>query len=511
MDNANKPAGRIIRTTLLFVLFFELLSYISYALNIFGDYSSLIFVLIVLATFVLGIYKIEWGIYVALAELFIGSQGYLFRLATDNGQVSIRIGIFCAVTVAWVIWLIKQRTTTPLISFVRNNKPVIALGIIWIFGLVMAFVQRNSATFIYRDANSWLYFLYALPFLTVIIYETQINAIKQIFIACVSYICVKSLVFVYLFSHNIPWLAEIYKWGRDTGWGEFTPISGNFFRIFSQAQIFALLAAVLFIGPMIFNYKQQSHRPLASPKHSDGGNYGTASVVFLCLTIATVFLSLSRTFWLALGASVLIMLVYGLITRQIAIKRLLAIIGQLIILSAVGYGIIFGAVNLPWPSTIASMDLSTRLQYDSAASTRTNELLPLLKAIAKHPVVGSGWGRAVTFTSLDPRFLANNPDGQRTTYAFEWGYLDIILKIGLLGFFIYLYLIWTIGKKLYLARKKNADWALPLLFCLIALLIVHTLTPYLNVPLGIGVILLLLVFVNQESYRQNSDGRLQNH
>jgi len=52
-----------------------------------------------------------------------------------------------------------------------------------------------------------------------------------------------------------------------------------------------------------------------------------------------------------------------------------------------------------------------------------------------------GFGKELTYQSNDPRVLQNHPDGLYTTYAFEWGYLDIALKIGVVGLLVYLALI----------------------------------------------------------------------
>ena len=96
---------------------------------------------------------------------------------------------------------------------------------------------------------------------------------------------------------------------------------------------------------------------------------------------------------------------------------------------------------------------------------------------------------------MPDRVTRENPDGEITTYAFEWGYLDTLLKIGALGLIIYLLfiarIIWLGVQKFEIRNSKFET--LGLLTGLIALLALNITTPYLNHPLGIGYLILAIV------------------
>jgi O-antigen ligase len=81
-------------------------------------------------------------------------------------------------------------------------------------------------------------------------------------------------------------------------------------------------------------------------------------------------------------------------------------------------------------------------------------------------------------------------DGSYTTYAFEWGYLDMVLKFGALGLFVYLYFVGQIAHKLWKKLKTAPASVIWALASLVVLLTTHIFTPYLNHPLGIGVLIM---------------------
>ena len=139
-------------------------------------------------------------------------------------------------------------------------------------------------------------------------------------------------------------------------------------------------------------------------------------------------------------------------------------------------------------------------------------LKPLGESIIKHPVIGSGFGTTVTYKSVDQRLLASTAgaSGEYTTYAFEWAYLDLLLKIGLVGVFIYLLLIFKIlqilwqnilNKNDYELRVTDYRLRLGIFLAFISLLAVNIFTPYLNHPLGIGFILIISIFVLQDNFK----------
>ena len=70
----------------------------------------------------------------------------------------------------------------------------------------------------------------------------------------------------------------------------------------------------------------------------------------------------------------------------------------------------------------------------------------MVNKFIENPIIGSGFGTSVKYESADPRAVAASEDGLFETFSFEWGWLDFLLKIGIIGTFIYLLLIFMVLK-----------------------------------------------------------------
>ena len=85
----------------------ELLSIFAWRIPVF---DMVCFSVLCVLVFLLALERLEYGIYIAAAELIIGSYGYLFSLdlAGSGTLISIRMGIFGAVMLAWVIKVLRE-------------------------------------------------------------------------------------------------------------------------------------------------------------------------------------------------------------------------------------------------------------------------------------------------------------------------------------------------------------------------------------------------------------------
>lgn len=93
------------------------------------------------------------------------------------------------------------------------------------------------------------------------------------------YLSVKTLIIFSIFTQfDYQYLVNFYKWLRDTRFSEITPLGSNFYRIFSQSQIFILIAWLALWLKQIYNFK----------------NY--KNFILIIISSSALLLSLSRTF-----------------------------------------------------------------------------------------------------------------------------------------------------------------------------------------------------------------------
>jgi hypothetical protein len=441
----------------------ELLSWLAYT----GPRSELyVTIVLLLAAIMLAWKRPVWLAYTSVGELIVGSKGYLFFLQFGQTKISIRMLLFAILLAATIPYL--RREWKSLRTSIFSRTFLLFIG--WlILSIIIAILRHNSLSNIYTDANAFIY-LALLPAWWIIIRHNLSwrTNILSILLAGATVIGLKSWLMVLVFGQDITNIRHVYSWIRNTGVGEITFINNNMYRIFFQSQIYSLIA--LCVTLVIF-VREKTPRWFFIP---------------MAMSALGVYISLSRSFWLGFGVFMFIFVGWSIHRRAWSSLVRLSI--------ALPLGI-FAWAMLVWALSFPAFSLAggranavaTRLNATGsadAATSRTNQIQPLLKSIANHPVIGSGFGTNVTYLSTDPR-----TKGWKTTTAFELGYLDLWLKIGLFG--MILYAIWIGGIWRRIARTP---WANMFILSGLALAAVNLTSPYLNHPLGLGWLMLTTIY-----------------
>lgn len=410
--------------------------------------------LALLGAMVLGWKKPRWLAWITLAEILIGGKGYLFFASIGGVTLSVRMVLFLVLLVRFArpVWQQRyQLWTLPPMRWVTW----LGLWVVAMVGWGLALGHQPGQ--VYFDSNAFAALAY-LPLWLVSWRDTsdwrQVGL--TVVVAGATVVGLKSLAMVYFFGHAHAFTPNLYHWIRETGVGEITNISQNVYRVFFQGQIMTLLVAVLLFSQLVVGpWRQWWWWPLS-------------------FSAIGVYLSLSRSFWLGAAGAVLVLSI--MIWRK-ELPRLRKFLWLLPIIAG-SWFITTWAINFPaWSGGQFNPALSrfSSEQSTQASTARFNQVQPLVRAISHHPLMGSGFGTTVTYWSTDPRV-----HGWRTTAAFELGYLDLWLKIGLIG--VVLYGGWVVS----LLRRANRQTFWPWLVAVVALLITHLTSPYLNHPLGLG-------------------------
>lgn len=460
------------------------------------------------AAVVLTYRNIAWGLAFALLEIFIGGHGHLFSLAEFGVPLSVRIVIFLGVMLGFSGRVIVKREF-PKFVMARDAALAIILAAIALGGLVGVFSNPLSAVF--DDANSYLLLLYALPFAAVT-WRTEERAlmIKTLFVSAL-WVSVTTLALSFAFTHlNPEGIWKLYVFVRDARLFEVTLLSGPaelvatlfdkpwYFRVFAQGQLAVCLAG-LFVGSAI----------VFAPKLDLKRDWPVflAQAAFLGVILA----SFSRSFYVGLiaAAAVFVILAFkgGVSIKQFVQRSLVHV--PLVVL---GVLLVWLTIVIPPRPDLRSSPFYKGESDDTrelAVSSRWNLLPPMMDEIWSSPVIGSGFGEEVTFISDDPRVRAINPNGEWTTYRFEWGFQDIWLKMGVLGLAGFSAYLLTIGVASWQQIKKTVatSWLMAASAATVTFLYVtHVFSPYLNHPLGLATMLFVLVFYSWELGKRQEVG-----
>ncbi|MFA7702494.1 MAG: hypothetical protein WCX80_03485, partial [Patescibacteria group bacterium] len=326
------------------IFLIELFSIFTFYVPGFNNLATLIIALLVL---ILTLYRLDYGIFLLLIELFIGSKGYLFYFESQGTQISLRIILWLIVMVIWLVPFISRWLKERKFPWGRIKKSALvwsfgSLGVLVIFGLLNGLKQGHNFSNIFFDFNGWIYFSLLLPLYEVfVVSKNKVNnwqRLEQIFIISVSWLIIKTLILLYFFTHNIPsLLPDIYRWVRLSGVGEITPVSGGFFRIFFQSHIFLLLAS-----------------PFLAWKLKEKGDWSVWIFLTLCWT--GIIISLSRSFWLALLASVILVLI--VIWQRSGIKTALGSSLKYLVILTMSLLLVLVIAKFPYPAVSGSFNLS---------------------------------------------------------------------------------------------------------------------------------------------------------
>lgn len=466
---------------------FLLLDLLSLASHSYPGLSSAILIAFFLITAVATWRRVEYGLLIVFGELFIGSLGHLFSLGLKAYDIPLRIALWLALMLVFIIKYGGYRQIyKQFFNFsTRKNIELKLFALVFLFiiiALVNGLLRGHELAIIFSDFNAWLYFLLLFPVLFVYQKkdEATLGRLKTLLAAAALWLSLKTLILLFIFTHNLSVSVPVYTWLRKTLSGEMTMTKTGWPRIFIQGQIYAAIAWLA----LIYYQVKQGNKSLLK---REGLLFWLSGTLFF----SAILISFSRSFWvgLTLALTVAILFFWRRFSLKTALRSLVwslsSILGAFILLYLIA------VFPYPAPGNFRADFLDRISNGGEAALSSRWSLLPVLsKEIKREPFFGQGYGATVTYLSQDPRVLVNNPDGRYTTYAFEWAYLDIWLKTGFFGLLAYLGLIGFLISRGFSIKTPLSLESWTMTFGLLFLSIINIFTPYLNHPLGIGFLLL---------------------
>lgn len=440
-------------------IFYYLLSFLGHKILIL---NTTIFLALCAAIIFLAIKKFHLAVGLAFLELILSSFGRIFFLDIYGSQITLRMALFVIII---GVWIVRQGIGYSAQGLGQQSLYYVPLFFAVAWGFIRGLLRGNDLDNVFADTNAFFFFAYLGPVMEAF-KKVGWKRVRQVLVGGIIALWVMTMFSAIGFSYGLFEVGDgFYKWIRDSRLGEITFINDQFSRVFFQAHVFALSGFFIFAA-MAIN-KKFVYLALAS----------------ICASI--FWLDISRSYWVGIAVGLAVLTIFFLTNKRCIPYSHEYVLAPFLAL-VVGFAL--GTILIPTlPQIVFGRGINVG---DPASSSRKAILAPLTKEILKNPVLGSGFGTKITYKTKDPRALEMNPSGEVATYAFEWGWLDLWLKIGLLGVSAYLWLIFCVLRRLYRTAEENKPVAYGLLAAIIALAVTHTFSPYLNHPLGIGILLL---------------------
>lgn len=448
-------------------------------------------IMIGLTVFAISLWDLKWGVVIVFAELFANSHGRLISGEFYGFDVSLRMVVFVAVMIAWLVLVIMKRAQPKWND--RRLAAFVPLGLAVILGLIVGVAGDQPIINVFNDGNGYFYLAYLGPIVSITWNQENRRLLLQTLTASATWVGGLTYGLVYIFAHFPEHALDgVYQFVRDTRTAEVTRMQEGVYRVFLQAQLSVMVALLILFGCYWFLQSKWSDRKTFIP--------------YLSFLTGVIIISMSRSFWVGAAASAVVFLALYYKHSNMSVS-VVKNIGWTILVKFGALLLILAVISFPIPSGSGSLGsysdtVSKRASQsqDVAVASRWNLLDPMWGQIADRPVSGHGFGKVIAYDSDDPRAEAQGSETVWETYSFEWGWLDVWLKMGLAGLLGFGWVFFVLAKDLYKQIASARGWLhVGLLSSIVLVYVTHIFSPYLNHPLGLGVLLFVVPFVSRSN------------
>ncbi len=411
------------------------------------------------------------GWLIVVAEILLGgSGGYL-----SVGPVALRTALLAASLTVFFSQKIYKKEFTYLRNINKYSISAIIILIIWsIISSFVGYFSGHPIRLIFSDLIPYFFLFYYFPLFEL---WKDSDFSKHLSSMLLVAIVGNALFILFTFSgfssHLFILQDNYYHWFRDVALGKITDLQNGFFRITLNEHLLLAPAIIYYLYKIIKN------------------KIDIINVYILMSLLIIYSINLTRIYFLAI-------IIGGLfLIRKYNFKRaIMSFIATFII-----FLLTFTALHL-LATRFSSLGLEFfGLRLSSIASPQIEEsslsrmlLLPeIIKTITLSPISGVGLGASITvYSPVFKQFI--------TTPHFDWGYLEILAEMGLVGL-----ILWLIVLREIILQIKKSSSDKPLAYSLIiALLIINITSPALFHVLGIILLIYLSTKLNHASFEQSS-------
>lgn len=443
-------------------------------------------------------------------EIILGGAGGFFSLG-DHALRTWLLGISLIIYVGHLLFDPRPANVTRIDSVMErlkwnDNKETVfvlclLLGVVS-FGALRGFFAHHALNLILSEVISYCFLLYFFP-LREILTGRQKTKFKQFLFNALIIAIIGNCIFILLtligFSTGqLVMPGTFYHWFRDVALGKITELPFHFFRLVLNEHLI-LVPTLIYLLHRIIN---QDHEVAKSDYRVNSQNNKITesneiwklrnSEVFLfpnvqcpipnfkfpnflipLLLILILSINLTRIYLLALIVGLLFLFTKKNWKRWLWYSTM-TIIVFILSFSAIHLTASRGQ-SLGWNLLGLRLDSIVNPELENSSLSRLLLLPKIEEKIFTNPLLGNGLGD--TITVYNP-ILKN----EITTPQFDWGYLQIIEELGLLGFVVWLIFI---AYGLHLLKERSLIDRLSYSVPLAALLIINITSPALFHVLGV--------------------------
>ncbi|MBT3538764.1 O-antigen ligase family protein [Candidatus Parcubacteria bacterium] len=410
---------------------------------------------------------------IIMGELLLGGAGHFLEFF----GLSIRTVLILVFLFLWIVYSLSNRDKTLFKIHIPHNLyyVLIPLVIFLIISVTIGIFNGHKAHYVIQDLIPFSFFALLLPAFHLFREEKM----QYYFVRLIIVFFIGSAIFsLFTFGLFITETVEIhgvfYEWFRDIAMGKVTFVTDFFYRIVTPEHI--LIPPLMLIGAALL---------MRDEKHNKMWRF-----MFLCGALVLA-LNFSRAYLLGFVIG-LIFLKYKHKMRRWLTVSIWSIAMIVLVFMSVN---IVSSMGTSFGFEIAGIRIGSMVLPETEVSTNTRSALlrPIFTMIKEHPVTGSGLGATLSY--INPYTYT-----QINTRHFDWGYLEMLVELGIIGSVILLsvivLLIYELIKKIQ-SISDFQDLYIGLLGGIVALLIINITAPALYHVLGIFYFAFVMAFVSK--------------
>lgn len=413
--------------------------------------------------------KLAWLL--LLTELLIDGAGHFFELQGLLLRTWL-LGIF------GLIWLIKKSRNRDFKLPARSIFiSLITLGLVICGAMINGYFSGHSTTIIIQDALLFAFLGLLFPAI-----EWKEDSVKPLNIITKVWIIGSALFSIITFAWYSSGFGVLrdsyYHWFRNIAAGKITDLGQHFFRIVLPEHELIIPVILILAAFLIWNKNIQTNR--------------TKLWGFMLVCLAILTLNFSRIYFAALALGFLFLFSKKLFKQWFTVSAICAVS---IILIFFGLHLTASRGQSIGLELLGLRAAGANLQTDTSGAIRLAILPDALRQIQARPWFGSGLGATVTY--VDPATHLSVTRSQ-----FDWGYLEMLAELGIVGTLIFLIFYSTV---LYQLAKLKTPLGRGLLAGGFSLLLINVTMPVLFHGFGILYIILLIAVANDVSVQSRPE------